>query len=77
VAADILARAEQLAVGPEEAGRVEAAGGGESGLCGAQPFRELGRRAWPGTRSELSTRGASTATASRAPLPHTPQDEVV
>jgi len=42
VAADVLACAKQVAVHAEEAGRVEAAGRGERGLGGAQPFRELG-----------------------------------
>jgi hypothetical protein len=42
VAADVLAEAEQLAVGGEEAGGMEPAGRGEGGLGRTQPFRKIG-----------------------------------
>ncbi len=42
VAADVLADDDQRPVGVEEAGCVQAAGGGEGGLRGAQAVRELG-----------------------------------
>ena len=56
---------------------MQAAGGGEGGLGRPQPVRQRGDDRLPSTRSSLSTRGASTATASSAPLPQTPQEEVV
>ena len=56
VAADVLAHAEQLAVGREEPGRVQAAGHLERRLRRAQPVRE--RRDEPAaTRRSLSDRG--------------------
>ena len=74
--ADVLAAAEQVAVGGEEPGRVQAAGRLEGGLRLPQPRGSPATSA-AGTRRRLSTSGASTATASSAPLPHTPHDDEV
>ena len=75
VAADVLAHDQELAVGVEEAGRVQAAGPGEGGLAQTGPGRAASSdRA---TVGPPCTGGACTATSSSAPLPHTPHEEVV
>ena len=55
---------------------MEAAGGGEGGLGGAEALGQAGQQA-RGDPELASTCGASTATASSAPLPQTPQEELV
>ena len=77
MAADVLAQAEQLAGRVEEAGRVQAAGRGEGRLRLAETVRERREQVRRDPRRSLSTFGASTETASSAPLPQTPQEELV
>ena len=75
VPADVLAQAEQLAVARR---RARSRGGRRSPRTQPAP-RAAGRAATATsaaeTRSSLSTRGASTATASSAPLPQTPHED--
>ena len=77
MAADVLAHADQLAAGVEQAGRVKAAGAGESGLH--QPIGQLREQSArsSGSSGQAASRSLWTVTSSIAPLPQTPQDEVV
>ena len=60
----------------KEPGGVEAAGRGERPLGLEQSLRQ-GATTDSASRTSLSTRGASTRTASIAPFPQTPQEDEV
>ena len=76
MAPDVLAYAQQLAVGVEQAGRVQPAGAGEARLHEpvGQPGEQFARERLGGP---AGSGALCTATSSSAPLPHTPHDEVV
>ena len=78
VPADVLAHAEQLAVGGEQPGGVQPAGALEGRLGRPQPVRQHGQQL-AGTRSGSSAHSnrVRVRTASMLALPHTPHELVV